>query len=458
MPAPAPVPASSPASAASAPRVRRLRARTRQGLRTTAIAVAAVACLTASQAPGLTLHEEKRPGGPAADREGVRGVAPERGPYAELAPPGDGSYHTELPPLTASPDPGGPSTPAAGRLPQVRAESGIPATVLRAYRTAETSVGRTDPGCRLPWELLAAIGKVESGQARGGAVDRAGTTLGRITGPPLDGRGFALIRDTDGGAHDGDTVYDRAVGPMQFLPSTWARWGADGNGDGRADPNNIFDAALAAGHYLCAGDRDLGRSADLDRAILSYNYSRSYLDLVRYWLEFYRRGAHTVPDGQGTVPTSPGAGGDTPATRPVDGPNGGTGGAGGGGIIIGPDPAPSASGGPAPSPSSRPPSPSPSSPSSSPSPGPTPSVTPTGGPEPSGTPGGTPGPDPTGSPTAEPSPTPSATDPGGSTPTPPQDCPSASERPSPEGSAQPAASGPDPATSLSDPCSAVPVT
>ncbi len=187
---------------------------------------------------------------------------------------------------------------------EVRVQSGIPATVLRAYRAAETSVARTDPGCRLPWELLAAIGKVESGQARGGAVDRDGTTLGRITGPALDGRGFALIRDTDGGAHDGDTVYDRAVGPMQFLPSTWARWGTDGNGDGRADPNNVFDAALAAGHYLCAGGRDLGRPADLDRAVLSYNHSRSYLRLVRYWLAFYRHGVHTVPDGKGAVPAA----------------------------------------------------------------------------------------------------------------------------------------------------------
>ncbi len=247
---------------------------------------------------------------------------------------------------------------------QVRAESGIPATVLRAYRAAESSVARTDPGCRLPWELPAAIGKVESGQARGGAVDGNGTTLGRITGPPLDGRGFALIRDTDGGAHDGDTVYDRAVGPMQFLPSTWARWGTDGNGDGRADPNNIFDAALAAGHYLCAGERDLRRPADLDRAVLSYNHSRSYLRLVRYWLAFYSRGVHAVPDGEGVVPRSPGAGGDTPATEPVDGGSGGR----GGGVVIGPQPSPTGGTGPSPRPSpSVPGSPEPTSPSPGPS-------------------------------------------------------------------------------------------
>ncbi|CAM5682970.1 Transglycosylase SLT domain-containing protein OS=Streptomyces tendae OX=1932 GN=GUR47_10405 PE=4 SV=1 [Streptomyces tendae] len=341
-------------------RARRLyRRRARKGLRTTALAVAAMAALTASQAPGLTGEAEDTHAGPAADDLSLPTAD---GPYAEPAPPGDGSYHTELPPLTTRD--GGSAAPALG--PQIRAQSGIPATVLRAYRAAETAVGRTDQGCRLPWELLAAIGKVESGQARGGAVDRNGTTLGRITGPPLDGRGFALILDTDGGAHDGDTVYDRAVGPMQFLPSTWARWGADGNGDGRADPNNVFDAALAAGHYLCAGDRDLGRAADLDRAVLSYNNSRAYLALVRHWLEFYSRGVHTVPDGKGVVPKSPGAGGATPATEPVDGGSGGSGGGhgngnggggGGDGIDIGPDPGttPGGPGSPSPSPSpSRP--------------------------------------------------------------------------------------------------------
>ncbi|MEV8126355.1 lytic murein transglycosylase [Streptomyces sp. NPDC085944] len=424
-------------------RARRLyRGRTRKGLRTTALAVAAMAALTASQAPGLTRDAKDTHAAPAADDPIVPTAG---GPLTEPAPPGDGSYHTELPPLTTSD--GGPVAPGTVRD-QVRVQSGIPATVLRAYRAAETAVGRTDPGCRLPWELLAAIGRVESGQARGGAVDRNGTTLSRITGPPLNGKGFALIRDTDGGAHDGDTVYDRAVGPMQFLPSTWARWGADGNGDGRADPNNVFDAALAAGHYLCAGDRDLDRAADLDRAILSYNNSRTYLETVRYWLEFYRRGVHTVPDGEGVVPKSPGAGGGTPATEPVDGAgggSGGTGGTGGGpgsggpgggaddGIVIGPDPTPTVpDGGPGPSPSRPLPStaPVPSSPSSLPptSEGPSQPPTetpesPTDTPEPSPDPTPTddcstgpqsPSPDPTASPTDPPCPTPSGTPTGSS--------------------------------------------
>ncbi|MFJ3134820.1 lytic murein transglycosylase [Streptomyces sp. NPDC086843] len=401
---------------------RRYSGRARRGLRTTVLAVAAMTALTASQAPGLVRDAAKARAEPAGDG----GAPPAVGdPYAVLAPPGDGSYHTELPPLRTA-KATTTASPVLGR--EVRAQSGIPATVLRAYRAAETSVARTDPGCRLPWELLAAIGKVESGQARGGAVDENGTTLGRITGPALDGRGFALIRDTDGGTHDGDTVYDRAVGPMQFLPSTWARWGTDGNGDGRADPNNIFDAALAAGHYLCAGDRDLGRPADLDRAVLSYNHSRSYLSLVRYWLAFYRHGVHAVPDGRGVVPRSPGAGGDTPATKPVDGGNGG------GGVVIGPQPSPPGGTGPSPRPSpSSPGSPDPSVPTS-PTPGPStsPSDTPTEHPtsqapteppgeSPTGTPGPSPDPttpDPCSPESAPPDPSPTPQDPDAPCPTP----------------------------------------
>ncbi|BFO21183.1 hypothetical protein SHKM778_75710 [Streptomyces sp. KM77-8] len=216
---------------------------------------------------------------------------------------------------------------------------------------------------------------------------------------------------------------------MQFLPSTWARWGADGNGDGRADPDNVFDAALAAGHYLCAGDRDLGRAADLDRAILSYNHSEAYLRLVRHWLEFYGRGVHTVPDGRGVIPRSPGAGGDTPATEPVGGGSGGKD-DGGGGIVIGPDPStpgsPKPSSGPSPSPT-----PSPTSPEPSPEPTTTPADPPTSE-DPATEPPGE-----TTSPTPDPSPSPTASD----------DC---DEEPT---------ATPDPgATPAASPCPAVPAT
>jgi hypothetical protein len=193
----------------------------------------------------------------------------------------------------------------------VRFTGEIPATLLDAYRRASDAVGLAQPGCHLPMELLAAIGKVETNHARGGRVDPDGTTSHPILGPVLDGNGFAAIPDTDGGLLDGDTVWDRAVGPMQFLPGTWRRWQADGNDDHRADPNNVYDASLAAGRYLCAGDRDLATPQGLDGAILSYNSSASYRNLVLGWLAAYTKGAVGVPDD---------VGGPVPAVLPLPAP------------------------------------------------------------------------------------------------------------------------------------------
>lgn len=279
--------------------------RVRKGLSGSAVAAAAMAALTASQSPEVIAgqpDDAREPGAAAAEQpdDALRGGT------------GDGlPYHTDLPPLDGvepdtGEDGGGGGRPGpSGPLPE---EAGIPATVLDAYRRAEAALAGTRPGCGLDWEVLAAIGKVESGHARGGAVDADGTTTSPILGPVLNGDGFARITDTDGGAWDGDTTFDRAVGPMQFIPSTWAVWGADGNNDGVRDPNNVYDAALAAGEYLCAGDRDLGTEAGLNRALLSYNHSWDYVWTVRAWLDFYRDGAREVPDGQGPLPTSPGPG------------------------------------------------------------------------------------------------------------------------------------------------------
>jgi hypothetical protein len=172
----------------------------------------------------------------------------------------------------------------------------IPATVLAAYQRAVERANMVQPGCHIPLELLAAIGKVESGHARGGRVDASGRTLTPILGPVLNGGAFAAIGDTDGGTLDGDRVWDRAVGPMQFIPSTWTRWRADGNVDGTLDPHNVYDASLAAARYLCAANRDLGTPAGLDEAILSYNHSTSYLSLVRSWMAVYKSGTVSVDD------------------------------------------------------------------------------------------------------------------------------------------------------------------
>ncbi|MGW0789276.1 lytic transglycosylase domain-containing protein [Streptomyces sp. NPDC002911] len=266
--------------------------RLRRGATTTAVAAAAVAALSASQAPAVP-----HPDSGAGDQSAADAIPP-----GDSAATGNSPYHTDLPPLTTPGKPGASvNLPVAGS-----AEAGIPASVLAAYKKAEQELASTDAACRLPWQLLAAIGKVESGQARGGKVDANGTTLSPILGPALNGQGFALIKDTDGGAYDGDSTHDRAVGPMQFIPSTWATWGQDGNGDGRKDPNNIYDATLAAGRYLCAGPRDLTLATDLDRAVLSYNHSTEYLRTVRSWFDYYKRGTHEVPDGTGVLPRDTG--------------------------------------------------------------------------------------------------------------------------------------------------------
>lgn len=279
--------------------------RLRKGAVTTAVAAAAVAALSASQAPGATVDDHGR--STAADAQPSPDEATGDGAT------GNSPYYTDLPPLnTPSPAP----TDDTSSSSPVESSAGIPATVLDAYKKAAAELQESKPGCNLPWQLLAAIGQVESGQAGGGQVDADGTTTSKILGPQLDGNGFALIKDTDNGAYDGNSAYDSAVGPMQFIPSTWAWAGRDGNGDGVKDPNNVYDASLAAGHYLCRNGWDLSTDGDLDSAILSYNPSRDYLDTVRSWLEYFRKGTHEIPDGTGTVPGSRSDGSGGSATSP----------------------------------------------------------------------------------------------------------------------------------------------
>ncbi|MFI7233927.1 lytic murein transglycosylase [Streptomyces cyaneofuscatus] len=346
-----------------------IRRRLRKGATTTAVAAAAVAALAASQAPAAPLAE----GSTGGDQQTAGG---ETGGPEDGAATGNSPYYTDLPPLVTPHRPGSSSNlPAATGS----AEAGIPASVLAAYQQAERTVGTTDPACRLPWQLLAAIGKVESGQARGGQVDVNGTTPTPILGPALNGQGFALIKDTDGGAYDGDAVHDRAVGPMQFIPSTWATWGQDANGDGRKDPNNIYDAALAAGRYLCAGGRNLAVAADLDRAVLSYNQSTEYLRTVRSWFAYYQRGTHEVPDGSGVLPTAP----STPSPSPSTRPGGTTSPTPGGTTSPTPSPTPSKPGGTKPTPGPSKPGDGTTSPTPTPPPRPTPPPKPTPSPSPS---------------------------------------------------------------------------
>ncbi|MEV7099051.1 lytic transglycosylase domain-containing protein [Amycolatopsis sp. NPDC051045] len=178
---------------------------------------------------------------------------------------------------------------------------GIPATALAAYKNAAGILGREQPACHIDWSLIASIGRIESNHARGGYVDSAGTTREPILGPQLNGQGgFAAIPDTDQGLLDTDPVWDRAVGPTQFIPGTWKGYASDGNGDGKSDPNNLFDAALATGRYLCSGGFDLAKPDQLRGAIYRYNNSDTYVNTVILWAEAYRNGIMQVPDS--TVP------------------------------------------------------------------------------------------------------------------------------------------------------------
>jgi membrane-bound lytic murein transglycosylase B len=199
--------------------------------------------------------------------------------------------------ITAAPK--GPKAPTAAGLtgPEgAMGNLGIPMMVLRAYHLAADKLAVQQPSCKLPWWLLAGVGHTESGHAEGGRLTADGTTRGLILGPRLNGgiKGDAVISDTDHGLLDGDTIYDRAVGPMQFIPSTWAHWAADGNGDGKKNPSNIFDATLAAARYLCADGRNLSTPAGLDAAVLSYNHSAPYLATVLAWGKAYRDGASSI--------------------------------------------------------------------------------------------------------------------------------------------------------------------
>ncbi len=227
----------------------------------------------------------------------------------------------------------------AGDTQQIIASSstnGIPAAALAAYQRAESVINSADTSCNLTWQLIAAIGRVESNHGRygGSALDDDGVAQPGIYGIALDGsNNTSVIRDTDAGQFDNDSVYDRAVGPMQFIPSTWSVVGVDADGDGQRDPQDIDDAALATAVYLCSGDDDLSTTAGQRAAVYRYNHSQAYVDLVLSIMEAYLDGDFTSipnnttaagllvpepPDGNNNGPDPQGTPQATDGGDPVD--------------------------------------------------------------------------------------------------------------------------------------------
>jgi membrane-bound lytic murein transglycosylase B len=160
---------------------------------------------------------------------------------------------------------------------------------LAAYRNAEHMMATSNPDCGISWNLLAGIGRIESGHANGGATDARGTAVRPIYGPALDGTlpGNEVIAQSSAA---GGVTYTRAMGPMQFLPGTWARYASDGDGDGVADPQNLYDSTLAAARYLCSGGLNLRDPSQVMAAILRYNNSIPYARTVLGWAAAYATG------------------------------------------------------------------------------------------------------------------------------------------------------------------------
>jgi membrane-bound lytic murein transglycosylase B len=179
----------------------------------------------------------------------------------------------------------------------------IPMINLNAYQNAERMMAASYPGCGISWNLLAGIGRIESMHSNGGATDASGSAVRPIYGPALDGTlpGNEVI---EMGRNANRVMYARAMGPMQFLPGTWARYASDGNGDGKADVQNVFDASLAAARYLCSGGLNLRDQSQVMTAILRYNNSMAYAQNVLGWAAAYATGVVPVdlPPITGPVP------------------------------------------------------------------------------------------------------------------------------------------------------------
>jgi hypothetical protein len=230
------------------------------------------------------------PGGPAAQLAGTR-LEPVQTPLLQPASMTVASQAPVVVPSAAALNSRGWTGSSA-----IAPTEDLTSDVLAAYTLA---VAVSPTGCHLTTPVLAAIGQVESGNLAGHTIGSDHRVSPEILGPVLDGAKYRAVKDTDGGHWDHDTVWDRALGPMQIIPASWRVVGLDMDGDGVRDPQNVYDSAGAAMAYLCAGGRDLSTTAGLKQAILSYNESDSYLHAVLAWKTVFDNadleGTDTVP-------------------------------------------------------------------------------------------------------------------------------------------------------------------
>lgn len=250
-----------------------------------AVLAAATVLLSASTSPP-TVHQQPRP--PQDAHPGIAlASVPAQWSFDDLAPTESAALTRDAAPVPAKAAPSRPPRPPRAGAVGSSPAAGTPQAVLAAaYRHA---VSKAPRGCHLRTEHLAAIGQVESGSIGGRSVTSDHRVTPAIFGPLLDGGPFAVVRDSDDGSYDGDSQYDRAMGPLQFLPGTWTWAGRDGDGDGQRDPQNVFDAALATAGYLCLEGRDLSGTGDLRSAVLSYNQSEEYHAAVVGWVAYFRQ-------------------------------------------------------------------------------------------------------------------------------------------------------------------------
>ncbi len=177
-------------------------------------------------------------------------------------------------------------------------KTGIPERALAAYAGGALRLSVTNPECGLTWNTLAGIGWVEShhGTIFDGYITEDGSMSEAVYGIALDGdNGTIALPDFDDGNFDLDPNGDRAVGPMQIIPPTWAAWHVDANLDGVEDGQSIDDSVLVSSGYLCYNSETMTNRLGWNQSIRAYNDVPIYaIDVAAKADEYERATACTV--------------------------------------------------------------------------------------------------------------------------------------------------------------------